>query len=123
MAVSSSSSGHPAAGGSALASFLPIILIVVVFYFLLIRPQQRRQKERNSLLKTLSQGDHVVTVGGLHGVVEQMDTSTVTLRTVGGTKLVFERSAVNSIREKGEVVEALAADTSVAGSDSTPPQS
>ena len=91
-------------GGSALVSWLPIILIVIVFYFLLIRPQQRRQRDRTSLLKSLSPGDHVVTIGGLHGVVEQMDDSTVMLRTEGGIKLVFERSAVNSIREKGASV-------------------
>ena len=108
----------PAAAGVSLASWLPIILIVIVFYFLLIRPQQKRQKDRNQLLQKLAVGDHVVTVGGLHGVVVSLDGGTAVLRVEDGTKMKFERSAISSIREKSEAQAALPAGSSDAAGKS-----
>jgi preprotein translocase subunit YajC len=80
-------------------TFGPIIAMFLVLYFLLIRPQQRRQKTRNSMLGTLKKGDKVVTVGGLHGTIMEMDdsTNTVIIRVNDTTKLTFDRSSVNAI--------------------------
>jgi len=83
-----------------LGSYLPLIVIFIVFYFLLIRPQQKRSKDRNALIKSMSEGDRVVTIGGVHGTVDELRDSTVVLRMADGAKLEFERSAVNAIREK-----------------------
>jgi preprotein translocase subunit YajC len=86
-------------------TFGPIILMFLVLYFLLIRPQQRRQKTRNSMLSTLKKGDKVVTVGGLHGTIMEMDdeTNTVVLRVNDTTKLTFDRSSVNAITQSSKV--------------------
>jgi preprotein translocase subunit YajC len=80
-------------------TFGPIIAMFLVLYFLLIRPQQRRQKTRNSMLGTLKKGDKIVTVGGLHGTIMEMDdsTNTVIIRVNDTTKLTFDRSSVNAI--------------------------
>ena len=85
---------------SSLLSYLPLIVIVVLFYFLLLRPQQKRQRERQNLLNALGVGDKVVTIGGLHGVIASLEDKTVTLRINEDTKVVFDRSAISSIREK-----------------------
>ena len=82
----------------ALISYGPIIVIVIAFYFILIRPQQRRQKDRNLMLKALQPGAKVVTIGGIHGTVTEMDDQTVTLRVADNTRLTFERSAVNAVK-------------------------
>ncbi len=82
----------------ALIQYLPIVVIVIAFYFILIRPQQRRQKERNLMLKALQPGAKVVTIGGIHGTVTEMDDQTVTLRVADNTRLTFERSAVNAVK-------------------------
>ena len=84
---------------STLIQYLPLVLIFVVFYFLLIRPQQRRQLDRNSLLQSLQTGDHVVTIGGMHGSITAIDASTVRLRIAGETEVTFERSAINAVRK------------------------
>ncbi|QGQ95419.1 preprotein translocase subunit YajC [Paenibacillus psychroresistens] len=91
----------PENGSNPLWTFGPIILMFLVLYFLLIRPQQRRQKTRNSMLSTLKKGDKVVTVGGLHGVIMEMDddAKTVVLRVNDTTKLTFDRSSVNAITQ------------------------
>ncbi|MCY0900558.1 MAG: preprotein translocase subunit YajC [Firmicutes bacterium] len=84
-----------------LVQYAPLVVIFVIFYFLLIRPQQRRSKERNAMMASIGMGDHVVTIGGIHGTVSELRDSTVVLKVADGTKVEFERSAVNSIREKG----------------------
>ncbi|MCX7570185.1 preprotein translocase subunit YajC [Tumebacillus sp. DT12] len=82
-----------------LTQILPFLLIFVVFYFLLIRPQQKRQKERAAMLNAVQKGDKVVTIGGLHGTVDALDDTTITLRVNEGTKLTFERSAINTVKK------------------------
>jgi len=85
------------------SSIFLILLMFVLFYFLLIRPQQKRQKERDSMLAALKKGDRVVTIGGLHGTIVDLDDKTVVLRT-GDTRLTFERTAISTILrdDKGE---------------------
>ncbi len=85
---------------STLVQYLPIVVIIIAFYFILIRPQQKRQKERNAMLKAIEVGDKVVTIGGIHGNVVEMDDQTITLRVADNTRIKFERSAVNAVREK-----------------------
>ena len=51
----------------------PIILMFVLFYFLLIRPQQKKQKAVHKMQNELKKGDKVVTIGGLHGIVDSVD--------------------------------------------------
>lgn len=81
-----------------LTSLLPLILIFAIFYFLLIRPQQKRQKQRNAMLADLKKGDKVVTIGGIHGTIHDITEERVTLKVSDTTKLVFERSAVNAVK-------------------------
>ncbi len=66
--------------GGMLSSFLPLILIFVIFYFLLIRPQSRKAKEHKQTLENLRKGDKVITTGGIHGVIEDIDGNTITLK-------------------------------------------
>ena len=76
---------------------LPFILMFVVFYFLLIRPQQKRNKIRNQMLSALKKGDKIVTIGGVHGTIEQITDDIVVLKVNDVTKITFDRSAVNNV--------------------------
>jgi preprotein translocase subunit YajC len=88
VAAASTSKANP------IATLLPIILIGAVFYFLLIRPQQRRQKAARELTQSTEVGDEVVTIGGLFGVVREIDDDSVLLEVAPGTELRFLRSAI-----------------------------
>ncbi|MBE3596828.1 MAG: preprotein translocase subunit YajC [Hydrogenibacillus sp.] len=84
-------------------SYIFLGAMFLIFYLLLIRPQQKRQKERNRMLSSLSKGDKVVTIGGLHGTIDQLTDDTVVLRVGDGVRLTFDRQAVNVvIRDKTE---------------------
>ena len=76
-----------------IATLLPIVLIGVVFYFLLIRPQQRRQRAQKEMTSSTEVGDEVVTIGGLFGVVREIDDDSILLEVAPGTELRFLRSA------------------------------
>ena len=85
-----------------LGAFLPLIIMLVLFYFLFIRPQQKRQKERMAMLDALKKGDKVITIGGLHGTIVDLNDDQVVLRVNENTKLTFERAAVNTVVNKQE---------------------
>ncbi|MFC0212563.1 preprotein translocase subunit YajC [Paenibacillus chartarius] len=91
----------PAAPADTTTSLLytwgPLVLMFVVLYFLLIRPQQKRQKTRNQMLNSLKKGDKVVTIGGLHGTIQEITDDTVVLRVNDVTRMTFDRSAINSV--------------------------
>lgn len=80
-------------------ALLPMILIFVVFYFLLIRPQTKRQKEVQAMQNALERGDSVVTIGGLHGVVHQIEDTYVVLK-CDQSLLRFNRSAIAEVVKK-----------------------
>lgn len=70
---------------------LPLLMIMVLFYFLLLRPQKKKDEQFRRMVAELKENDHVVTVGGIHGVVTnvQRDAERVTIRVddATGTKL------------------------------------
>lgn len=77
--------------------FVPLILLFVVFYFLLIRPQQKQQKLRKEMISNLTKGDRVVTIGGLHGVIKEIDDTVMSLRVADNLNLKFSRAAVDRV--------------------------
>jgi len=82
-----------------LGQFLPFILIFVIFYFVLFMPMQRRQKKQRQMLEALKNGDHVVTSGGLVGMIVGLnEDQTLYLRVKpDNVKLQVARSAVASV--------------------------
>ncbi|EKZ0818549.1 preprotein translocase subunit YajC [Listeria monocytogenes] len=100
--------------GGGIVTFIPIILMIVLFYFLLIRPQQKRQKEVQNMQSSLAKGDKIITIGGLHGIVEAIEDGTVILK-CRNSKLTFDRNAIRTVLEKGNgvVTETASDDTEV----------
>jgi protein translocase subunit yajC len=71
------------------------VALGAVMYFFMIRPQQKKQKEINNFRNSLTVGQAVVTIGGLHGTIKAMDDTTVTLHVATGVDLRFEKAAIN----------------------------
>ncbi|STO13180.1 preprotein translocase subunit YajC [[Flavobacterium] thermophilum] len=82
---------------AAIANILPIVLFFVIFYFLLIRPQQKRQRAIQQMQASLKKGDKIVTIGGLHGIIDSVDEDKIIVRAGDGTRLTFDRSAVREV--------------------------
>ena len=60
-------------GGGGMSMLLMMLAIFAIFWFFMIRPQQKRQKEIRNFQNSLSQGDKVVTGGGIYGTVKSID--------------------------------------------------
>lgn len=53
-----------------------LILLAAMFallWVLLIRPQKRKQAEQQQLLAGIEPGDEILTVGGIYGIVHEID--------------------------------------------------
>ena len=70
-----------------------IVLMILVFYFFMIRPNIKKQKEQKKFRDALSQGDKVVTIGGIHGKVLSVDASSVLVQS-DSSKIRFDKSAI-----------------------------
>lgn len=79
--------------------FLPLILIFGIFYFLLILPMQRQKRKQQEMLRSLKNGDSVLTNGGLVGTIVSIgDDDTLILRVKpDNVKLQVARAAVASL--------------------------
>ena len=86
--------GQGAGGGGMASSLIFLVLIFVVFYFFFIRPQVKRQKDQKKFREGLSKGQKIITIGGIHGRIVEMQETTCTIEVEGGVKLKIEKSAV-----------------------------
>ncbi len=69
-------------------------LMIVVFYFFLIRPQQKKAKDQKKFVDALKVGDKVVTIGGAHGKIAEIDGDTFIIAVESG-RIRFSKSAVS----------------------------
>ena len=56
-----------------MASLILLLAMFVLLWVLLIRPQRQRQLKQQNLLTSIEPGDEVLTVGGLYGIVRDID--------------------------------------------------
>lgn len=97
--------------GGGLSFILPLILLAGMMFFM-TRSQKKQQNERQTLLDAMKVGDDVVTIGGLHGVISEIDNDKKTvLIDCEGIILEFDRAAIKTVKP-GTVV-ANASDVTV----------
>jgi len=84
--------------GSGMSSMIMLGLMVLVFWFFMIRPQMKKQKELKKFREALAKGDHIVTIGGIHGKILEVADSTVLVQSEG-TKIRLDKSAISQSSE------------------------
>ncbi len=88
---------EPAASGLG-AMLLPLTMIMVLFYFMILRPQRNKEQSFRTMIDNLKEKDRVVTIGGLHGVVtnvqRERDEVTIRVDESTGTKVRVGTSAI-----------------------------
>ena len=89
----------PQAGGNTWGTILMMVLIFVVFYFFMIRPQTKKQKELQEQRDRLSNGDKVVTAGGIHGTIKDIKESVVVIEIAKDVKINVDKSSVFPVEE------------------------
>jgi len=55
------------------SSLIIIIAMFALLWVLLIRPQRAKQQQQQRMLSSVEPGDEILTVGGLFGIVQEID--------------------------------------------------
>lgn len=82
--------------GGGYETILMFALLIVVFYFFFIRPQTKKNKEMRKYREALQKGDKVVTIGGIHGKINEVRETTFVLELIDKTRVEVEKSAVSN---------------------------
>ena len=82
-----------------MSNIIFIVLMIVVMYFFMIRPQQKKQKELKQFRESLTVGDKVVTIGGIHGKILAIDESTILIGVENG-KIRVDKNAISNSPEQ-----------------------
>jgi preprotein translocase subunit YajC len=69
--------------------------MILVFYFFMIRPQQKKAKDAKKFIEEIKKGDYVVTIGGAHGHVAELEGDTFILEVEKGGRIRFNKSAIS----------------------------
>jgi len=91
-----------------------MLLLFGVVYFLMIRPQQKRRREALQMQNTLTAGDRIVTIGGLHATIVSIDDDVATVEIAPGVVVTFARAAIARTLAATDEVAPVAEDEPVA---------
>ncbi len=81
-------------GGNGFQSIFFLVAIFGIFYFFMIRPQMKKSKEQKKFRENLAKGQKIVTIGGIHGKIVEMQDTTVIIEVEGQNRLKMEKSAI-----------------------------
>ena len=86
----------PQGKSSSTSTLILMGMMILVFYFFMIRPQAKKAKDQKKYITDLQKGDKVVTIAGIHGVINKVnDDNTVNLETSPGSYIKIEKSAIS----------------------------
>lgn len=76
-----------------------MVFMGLAMYFLMFRPQQKKAREHAEMLKTIKNGDRVVTTSGILGTIIGIKDKTFSLRSAD-TKLEVLKSSISEVTER-----------------------
>ena len=83
----------PAGGGSMM--WIMLIAMFVIMYFFMIRPQNKKQKEiSKTYRKSLQVNQKVITAGGIHGVIKEINDNDVVLEIASNVKIRIDKNSI-----------------------------
>ncbi len=88
-----------AAGGQQGGGMVQLVMmgaIILVFWLFMIRPQAKKAKEQKKFVENMQKGDRIVTIAGIHGVINKInEDNTIQLEVSPGSYLKIEKSSVS----------------------------
>lgn len=80
--------------GAGAMNLIMIVVLIAIFYFFMIRPQQKKQKEIRKFRDSISEGDRVITAGGIYGKVRSINDNVVSLQISKEVIIKVDKSSV-----------------------------
>ena len=75
----------PAAGPDGSMMWIMLIAMFAIMYFFMIRPQNKKQKEVNQ---------KVITAGGIHGIIKEINDNDVVLEIASNVKIHIDKNSI-----------------------------
>ena len=75
--------------------FIMLGLMFVIMYFFMIRPQQKKASEAKKYIAEVKKGDSIVTIGGMHGRIAEMEGETFILEAEKGARMRFNKTSIS----------------------------
>ena len=73
---------------------IPIIILFFLLWLIVLRPQRRRQMQQLNMQDELHLDDEIITAGGMHGYIKQLDDSVLTIEIARGVRVRVDRRAI-----------------------------
>jgi len=70
-------------------------LVMIVIYFFMLRPQMKKAKDEKKFREELKKGDRIVTIGGIHGKINEIRDDSFIIEVEGNNRLKIDKSAVS----------------------------
>ena len=78
-----------------------LIVLLVLLWFVWVVPQRRRQRQQVEnllrLIELLQPGDEIITAGGIHGTVREVDDEELMVEIASGVEVRLDRRAVAAV--------------------------
>ncbi len=81
-------------GTNIMPLLLSALCIGILFYFMIVRPQKKNLAKHQAMIEALSQGDDIITSGGIYGVITAIDEDTVQVEVSKGVELKIAKKAI-----------------------------
>jgi preprotein translocase subunit YajC len=91
--------------------FLILIVLFAAAWLFFVLPARRRRTSHSAMQESVEPGDEIITAGGLHGTVKELEGETLQLEIAPGVVATLDRRAVAAVAREVEV-EAESADES-----------
>ncbi len=86
----------PSGKGGSSGTLIMMGLMILVFWMFMIRPQAKKAKQQKQFINDLQKGDKVVTIAGIHGVINKVnDDGTIMVETSPGSYIKIEKAAIS----------------------------
>ena len=87
-------------GGRSPIGLIILLLPIAAIIFLTVVPQRKQRRKQQELMSSLEVGDEVVTIGGIHGVVNHIEDAVVHLEVDDDVVMKFGLGAVSRKAEE-----------------------
>lgn len=80
--------------GGGMSMILMLVAMFAIMYFFMIRPQNKKQKEIANFRKTLQVNQKVITAGGIHAVVKEINDNDVVVEIASNVKIRVDKNSI-----------------------------
>jgi preprotein translocase subunit YajC len=83
--------------------FLILIVILAGLWAIFVLPSKRRRNQHSAMQDSIEAGDEIITAGGLHGTVKEIDDDTAQIEIAPGVVATLDRRAIAAVARDVDV--------------------